>query len=132
MKMHRPLNTCAAMAALLVAAAADEVRSPVPAETGFDPARLSGLAGTRGFVPYAGNPVLKPGGAGQWDAGALGSMSVVRVGETYHMYYEAWGVRSEKQWSHDDAQGCDIRAALSRGRLEAVAGADCSDSRRSF
>ena len=38
-------------------------------------------------------PVISPGEKGSWDAGALGSMTVVKVGGVYQMYYEAWGVR---------------------------------------
>jgi hypothetical protein len=42
---------------------------------------------------FTNNPVLRPGAKGEWDAGALGSMTVLKVGEVFHMYYEAWGVR---------------------------------------
>jgi hypothetical protein len=45
------------------------------------------------WQPWAGNPVLTPGPAGSWDAGALGSMTVLRVADLFHMYYEAWGIR---------------------------------------
>ena len=45
---------------------------------------------------YTNNPVLRPGAKGEWDAGALGSMTVLRVGEVFHMYYEAWGVRGSQ------------------------------------
>jgi predicted GH43/DUF377 family glycosyl hydrolase len=48
------------------------------------------LAGDKVFKPYPGNPVLKPE-AGQIDASALGTMTVVKVKGVYHMYYEAWG-----------------------------------------
>ena len=50
---------------------------------------------------YTNNPVLRPGAKGEWDAGALGSMTVLKVGAVCHMYYEAWGVRSSKadNWS---------------------------------
>jgi len=44
-----------------------------------------------GFVDYAKNPVvLTMGEDNEFDAGALGSMSVVKVNDVYHMYYEAW------------------------------------------
>jgi hypothetical protein len=59
---------------------------------------LKQIASTDGFKPYEVNPVLQPGPEGTWDAGALGSMSVLKVGDTFHMYYEAWGVRSPKEW----------------------------------
>jgi|GEM_PF-3435643 len=42
---------------------------------------------------YKNNPVLQPSEKGKWDSGALGSMTVVRVGKIFHMYYEAWGIR---------------------------------------
>lgn len=46
-------------------------------------------------VTHAANPILSPGPTGSWDAGALGSMSVVQTGGVLHMYYEAWGVRGD-------------------------------------
>jgi len=56
-------------------------------------AEISAIAGEGAFKPFAGNPVVSPGPKGTWDAGAIGSMNVLKVGETFHMYYEAWGVR---------------------------------------
>ncbi|MHC4271060.1 MAG: hypothetical protein ACYST2_01955, partial [Planctomycetota bacterium] len=56
------------------------------------------LASTAAFKPYHGNPVVTMGEKGEWDAGALGSMTVLKVGDTFHMYYESWGVRSEADW----------------------------------
>jgi len=53
---------------------------------------LRGFSGR--WMIYPNNPVLRPGAKGEWDAGALGTMSVLKVGEVFHMYYEAWGVRS--------------------------------------
>ena len=50
---------------------------------------LKQIASTEGFKPYEGNPVLRPGAEGTWDEGALGSMSVLKVGEVFHMYYES-------------------------------------------
>jgi len=51
-----------------------------------------------GFTPYAQNPVLAPvkGSTNDWDGGAIGSMTVVKAGRVYHMYYEAWHA---KAWS---------------------------------
>lgn len=40
--------------------------------------------------------VLAPGLNGEWDAGALGSMTVVKAKDTFHMYYEAWGELSKE------------------------------------
>ena len=56
---------------------------------------LRAQAGSGQLTVYANNPVLAPGAPGEWDAGALGSMSVVKVGAVLHMYYEAWGVRGK-------------------------------------
>jgi hypothetical protein len=46
------------------------------------------LAGTTGWKEYANNPIIKPGKEGEWDCWAVMSMSVVKVGETFHLYYE--------------------------------------------
>ncbi len=70
-------------------------------------------AGKNGFKPYVGNPIISPGAEGEWDAGALGSMTVVKVHGVYHMYYEAWGVRSEKQWSAEEYATLQIGHATS-------------------
>jgi hypothetical protein len=55
--------------------------------------QLNQLAGATGFKPYVLNPVLAPGrsSTGDFDAGALGTCTVVKAGHVYHMYYEAWG-----------------------------------------
>ena len=55
--------------------------------------QLRDLAGSNRWAIYPNNPVLRPGAKGEWDAGALGSMTVLKVGKVFHMYYEAWGVR---------------------------------------
>lgn len=39
---------------------------------------------------YTNNPILSPGSSGSWDAGAIETMTVVRVGDWYHLYYEGW------------------------------------------
>lgn len=54
------------------------------------------IAGTDSFQVYHGNPILKPGDEGEWDAGALGSMTVVQANGMYHLYYEAWGKLSNE------------------------------------
>lgn len=61
----------------------------------------SAAVGAPRWVDYPDNPVLAPGPAGSFDAGALGTMNVLKVGKIFHMYYEAWGVRSGKSdnWS---------------------------------
>ena len=63
----------------------------------FPAAAVTGdLAGTGHWEVYSNNPVLRLGTKGEWDAGALGSMTVLRVGDLFHLYYEAWGVRGNK------------------------------------
>jgi len=48
-------------------------------------------ANIAGFADYAEYPVVLTMGAdGEFDAGALGSMTFVEVEGVYHMYYEAW------------------------------------------
>jgi predicted GH43/DUF377 family glycosyl hydrolase len=75
---------------------------------------LKQIASTEGFKPYEANPVLQPGEEGTWDAGALGSMSVLKVGDIFHMYYEAWGVRSEKEWDAAEYETLKIGHATSK------------------
>jgi predicted GH43/DUF377 family glycosyl hydrolase len=73
---------------------------------------------TTEFKAYEANPVIKPGSKGQWDAGALGSMSVLKVGNVFHMYYEAWGVRSEKEWDAEEYESLQIGHATSRDGIQ--------------
>jgi len=63
---------------------------------------------------FSENPVLTVGKPGSWDAGALGSMSVVKVGDTFHLYYEAWGVRSEAEWDREEYNTLQIGHATSK------------------
>lgn len=63
---------------------------------------------------YEYNPVLTVGDSGSWDAGALGSMSVLKVDNTYHMYYEAWGVRSDTVWDRAEYNTLQIGHATSK------------------
>jgi predicted GH43/DUF377 family glycosyl hydrolase len=65
------------------------------------------------WTDYENNPVLTVGEPGTWDAGALGSMTVLKVGDTYHMYYEAWGVRSDSEWDADEYASLQIGHATS-------------------
>jgi hypothetical protein len=39
---------------------------------------------------YTNNPILAPGSSGAWDAGALETMAVAKVGNLWHLYYEGW------------------------------------------
>jgi predicted GH43/DUF377 family glycosyl hydrolase len=78
---------------------------------------LRQIASTDGFKAYEANPVLQPGPEGKWDAGALGSMSVLKVGDVFHMYYEAWGVRSSKEWDAAEYESLQVGHATSRNGI---------------
>ena len=81
-------------------------------QAAYDVNTIKNLAGKTGWKPYKGNPVIRLGNKGRWDAGALGSMSVLKVGNIYHMYYEAWGTRGTK-WSRSDYQSLQVGHAIS-------------------
>ncbi len=76
--------------------------------------QLRDLAGSDHFASYTKNPVLQSGAKGGWDAGALGSMTVLKVGKVLHMYYEAWGIRGH---SSQDYRSLQIGHATSRDGL---------------
>ena len=97
------------------------------------------MAGTDHRAMHPHNPVLCCGASGEWDAGALGSMTILKVGELFHMYCEGWGIRENSAvdyntlqighamsrdglWlicfgpdGHFDQKGCDIRLAIYQG-----------------
>jgi len=84
--------------------------------SGLDQAVLDSLihiASTEGFKPFEGNPILTMGQDDTWDAGALGSMSVLLVEDTFHLYYESWGVRSEIEWDAEEYESLQIGHATS-------------------
>ena len=58
----------------------------------FSIQELRALAGKDKWQPYTGNPVISPGTKDEWDGWAIGSMSILKVGEEYHLYYEGWGL----------------------------------------
>ena len=74
---------------------------------------LRAIASKEGFNPYSENPVVTMGAEGSWDAGALGSMSVLKVRDTFHVYYEAWGVRSDAEWDASEYESLQIGHAYS-------------------
>ena len=41
------------------------------------------------WTPFAANPVLAPGPSNSWDSSFIGTMSVVRVGRGFHLFYDA-------------------------------------------
>lgn len=75
---------------------------------------LKDIASTEGFKQYENNPVLKTGPEDSWDAGALGSMTIIKVGEVFHIYYEAWGSRSDKEWNAAEYETLAIGHATSK------------------
>jgi predicted GH43/DUF377 family glycosyl hydrolase len=77
-------------------------------------ASLKAMASTNGFKRYGNNPVLTVGPEGAWDAGALGSMTILKVGNVFHMYYEAWGKRSDKEWDAAEYETLAIGHATSK------------------
>jgi hypothetical protein len=68
------------------------------------PKRLREFTEPGHWSAFPGNPVLRPGAKGEWDAGALGTMSVLKVGDVFHMYYEAWGIRSDSVQDYNTLQ----------------------------
>jgi len=79
----------------------------------LDEAGVRALAAKDGWNVFAGNPVVDCGEAGTWDAGALGSMTILRADGVYHLHYEAWGVRSEKEWDASEYESLQIGHAVS-------------------
>lgn len=75
---------------------------------------LKKIASTEGFKPYKGNPVISVGPEGSWDAGAIGSMTVLLVEDVFHLYYESWGDRSEKEWDAAEYESLQIGHATSK------------------
>jgi hypothetical protein len=78
---------------------------------------LQQIGSTEGFKPYEGNPVLEPGPEGSFDAGALGSMSVLFADGLFHIYYETWGIRSGAEWDADEYESLQIGHATSRNGI---------------
>jgi predicted GH43/DUF377 family glycosyl hydrolase len=86
-------------------------------QSDIDPSVLGGLkqiASTEGFKLYEGNPIMTVGTKGSFDAGALGSMTILKVGDVFHIYYETWGVRSEKEWDAGEYESLQIGHATSK------------------
>lgn len=72
---------------------------------------------TPAWMDYENNPIISVGESGSWDAGALGSMSVVNVNNTFHMYYEAWGLRTDSEWDREEYNTLQIGHATSTDGL---------------
>jgi len=79
---------------------------------------LKQLGSTEGFKCYGGNPILGTGPEGSFDAGALGSMTVVLVDNVFHLYYETWGLRSDTEWDADEYESLTIGHATSQDGIQ--------------
>ena len=75
-----------------------------PAVSALTEQQVRDLGTADQWTPCKDNPVLRPGAAGEWDAGALGSMTVLKVGDLFHLYYEAWGVRENSSTDYNSIQ----------------------------
>lgn len=104
--------TCAVVCTALVIASQSTLRGEESPPLTL--AQVQDLAGNNEFKPYAGNPLLSPGPEGSWDAGAIGSMTVLNVNGVYHMYYEAWGIRTQKIWDATEYASLQIGHATSK------------------
>ena len=78
---------------------------------------LKQLSSTEGFKYYEGNPVFVTGPEGSFDAGALGSMTVLVVDGVFHMYFETWGLRSDAEWDAEEYETLTIGHATSKDGL---------------
>jgi predicted GH43/DUF377 family glycosyl hydrolase len=47
------------------------------------------------WTPYQNNPVIYPGSYGNWDAGRVSAGPVIKVGNTYRMYFNAFRDQNE-------------------------------------
>lgn len=109
-------NLCvkiAILACTIVPAFAQENAQKFESSSVFTYERLQELAGEGRFKTFDGNPVIR-GTKGEWDAGALGSMTVLKVGAVFHMYYEAWGVRSKDEYNPTEYTSLQIGHATSQ------------------
>lgn len=89
------LSNCpTALQFCLIAIAAICGTTPCRAEV-FDRTELDKFAGSGEFRQSPVGAVLAPGSAGQWDAGSIGSISVIQVDGRLHMYYEAWAAPND-------------------------------------
>ena len=104
-----PLSQCAAQS---VESPIDRVLEGLRKDS-LDQDGVRKLAGKGTWKAFEGNPVLACGEEGSWDAGALGSVCLLRVDGVYHMYYEAWGVRSDKEWDASDYESLQVGHAVS-------------------
>jgi len=77
-------------------------------------AGLKAIASTEGFQPYDENPIIDVGPEGSFDAGALGSMTILLVDGVFHIYYETWGIRSAAEWDAEEYESLTIGHATSR------------------
>ncbi len=55
----------------------------------YDLNKVRKLCKQEKWTAFPGNPVLEPGAEGEWDSWNLATANVLKVVDTYHMYYEA-------------------------------------------
>jgi len=82
---------CAALVAMLLTAACSKQTTNTPRQSSTKPgvhAKWLALAGKNNWKAYPQNPIITPGPKGTWDSWAVMSMTVVKVGDTFHLYYE--------------------------------------------
>ena len=91
----------------------DKPMRPYPGDGARSSAQAFGIKTDMKFKVYEDNPILRTGREGQWDAGALGTMSVLKVDGVFHMYYEAWGERSGIDWVEEEYYSLQIGHATS-------------------
>ena len=76
---------CACVVGCSKQLAEDEIKPASARDTRSEWKRLAGKAR---WEEYANNPIIRPGKKGEWDSWAVMSMGVVKVGDTFHLYYE--------------------------------------------
>lgn len=74
---------------------------------------LKEIAEENQWIEYSGNPVVQ-GTPGEFDAGALGNMSVLIVDGVVHMYYETWERRQAVGFLWSDYITLSVGHATSR------------------
>jgi hypothetical protein len=85
------LLACLAASARCEQSEPTRTTAPTQPERPFTVDELRALAGNEAWRAYPANPVLTRGSKDEWDGWAVGSMSALKVEDTYHMYYEGWG-----------------------------------------
>ncbi|RLJ04014.1 MAG: hypothetical protein DRP18_05280, partial [Candidatus Aenigmatarchaeota archaeon] len=56
---------------------------------------------------YSGNPILAPGSSGEWDDENIATAFVIKIGNTYHLWYEGNGNPDYWEWKIGHATSSD-------------------------